>query len=210
MNENEDPGCEVVVSGAHDHHPRLEFVRGAVGPIRFIPDCLICLTPLLHRGPPRPLQRTRRDQSRHERRTRRQHRPAGAVRAGMAFGQRRRWLCRVRPGDESVLDSETSDFSARSRKARICAEAYSCTPHKEIRCLTPRLQKSAVSGRELARCGASAIPVLPGHRGNPGLGEPRGFSRSSPRELQRAGPSSAGRGSGVPPGPAMPRSPDGC
>ena len=29
-------------------------------------------------------------------------------------------------------------------------EAYSCTPHKEIRRLTPRLQKSAVSGRELA------------------------------------------------------------
>ena len=32
----------------------------------------------------------------------------------------------------------------------LCAEAYSCTPHKEIRRLTPRLQKSAVSGRELA------------------------------------------------------------
>ena len=54
-------------------------------------------------------------------------------------------------GDSAVLDAETSDFSARSRKARICAEAYSCTPHKEIRRLTPRLQKSAVSGRELAR-----------------------------------------------------------
>ncbi len=54
-------------------------------------------------------------------------------------------------GDSVVLDSETSDFSARSRKARVSAEAYLSTPHKEIRCLTPRLQKSAVSGRELAR-----------------------------------------------------------
>jgi tetratricopeptide (TPR) repeat protein len=33
----------------------------------------------------------------------------------------------------------------------ICAEAYSCTPHKEILNLTPRSPKSAVSGRELAR-----------------------------------------------------------
>jgi hypothetical protein len=32
----------------------------------------------------------------------------------------------------------------------MCAEAYSCTPHKEIRNLTPRLPKSAVSGRERA------------------------------------------------------------
>ena len=32
----------------------------------------------------------------------------------------------------------------------MCAEAYSCTPHKEIRNLTPRLPKSVVFGRELA------------------------------------------------------------
>ena len=68
---------------------------------------------------------------------------------------------------------QTSDSSAMSRKTRIPAEAYSPTPHKGIRSLTclrrvrrgrqacgravrphgqaPRLQKSAVSGRERAR-----------------------------------------------------------
>jgi len=54
-------------------------------------------------------------------------------------------------GGCAVLDAETSDFCARSGKTRICAEAYSRTPHKKIRSLTPRLPKSAVSGRELAR-----------------------------------------------------------
>ena len=54
-------------------------------------------------------------------------------------------------GHSGVPDAKTSDFCARSRKIRICAEAYSCTPHKEIRNLTPRLPKSAVFGREPAR-----------------------------------------------------------
>ncbi len=54
-------------------------------------------------------------------------------------------------GNSGVAVLERGDFSARSRKARICAEVYSCTPHKEIRSLTLRLLKSALSGRELAR-----------------------------------------------------------
>jgi hypothetical protein len=54
-------------------------------------------------------------------------------------------------GDGAVPDAKTSDFRARSRRSRICAEAYSCTPHKKIRRSTPRLPKSAVFGRELAR-----------------------------------------------------------
>ena len=52
-------------------------------------------------------------------------------------------------GDSAVLDAETSDFSARSRKTRISAETYSCTSHKEIRSLTLRLQKITVSGSDL-------------------------------------------------------------
>ena len=54
-------------------------------------------------------------------------------------------------GNGAVPDAKTSDFRARSRRSRICAESYSCTPHKEIRRSTPRLPKSAVFGRELAR-----------------------------------------------------------
>ena len=53
-------------------------------------------------------------------------------------------------GNCAVLDSETSDFCASSRKTRISAEAYSSTPHKGIRSLTTKLPESAVSGRELA------------------------------------------------------------
>ncbi len=65
-------------------------------------------------------------------------------------------------GNGGVPEAETSDFSAMSSKTRLSAEAYSPTPHKGIRWLTclravcshrqaPRLQKSAVSGREQAR-----------------------------------------------------------
>jgi len=57
---------------------------------------------------------------------------------------------RTPDGNSVVPDAETSDFSARSRKARISAEAHSRTPHKGIRRLTPRLQESAASGQELA------------------------------------------------------------
>jgi hypothetical protein len=31
------------------------------------------------------------------------------------------------------------------------AEAFSCTPHKRLRRLTPKLQKRAIYGRKLAR-----------------------------------------------------------
>jgi chromosome segregation ATPase len=51
------------------------------------------------------------------------------------------------------LEKQRDELCKRleSRRSRICAEAYLCTPHKEIRRSTPRLPKSAVFGRELAR-----------------------------------------------------------
>ena len=52
-------------------------------------------------------------------------------------------------GNCAVLDAETSDLCASSRKTRISTEAYSSTPHTGIRSLTTKLPKSAVSGREL-------------------------------------------------------------
>jgi len=54
-------------------------------------------------------------------------------------------------GNCAVLDAETSDFCASSRKTRISAEAYPNTLRKGIRSLTTKLPKSAVSGREPTR-----------------------------------------------------------
>jgi hypothetical protein len=45
--------------------------------------------------------------------------------------------------------SRNEQFSASSRKSRNCAEAYSCTPHKRFRRLTPKLRKRAIYGRKL-------------------------------------------------------------
>jgi len=50
-------------------------------------------------------------------------------------------------------------FFTRSRKSRSCAEAYACTPHKELRRLTPILWKIAIYGRTMnGRINADSQP----------------------------------------------------
>ena len=56
-------------------------------------------------------------------------------------------------GTSESFQFRNEQFSARSRKTRVCAEAYRGTSHKQPRSLTPRLWKRAIYGWKLNRFG---------------------------------------------------------
>ena len=72
-------------------------------------------------------------------------RPAGRV----------TFLIRVHPetpdGHDISFRIGNEEFFVGARKSRTCAEAYTGTPHKQDRRLTPPWRKSTVSGRKLIR-----------------------------------------------------------